>query len=47
MVTPLVTIDLIVAFDTIDHNILLDVCSTKFGVKGTVWDWFESYLISI
>ena len=32
------------AFDTIDHNILLDILSTKFGVKDTALDWFESYL---
>ena len=44
MVTPLVTIDLSVAFDTIDHNILLDVLSTKLCVKDTALDWFESYV---
>ena len=44
MVTPLVTIDISVAFDTIDHNILLDILSTKCGVKDTALYWFESYL---
>ena len=44
MVTQLVTIDLSVAFDTIDHHILLEVLSTIFGVKDTALDWFESYL---
>ena len=44
MVTPLVTIGLSVAFATVDHSILLDVCSTKFGVKDTALDWFELYL---
>ena len=40
MITPLVTIDLSVAFDTIYHNILLDILSTKLGIKGTALDWF-------
>ena len=44
MVTPLVAIDISGAFDTVDHNILLDVLSTKFSVKDTSLDCFESYL---
>ena len=46
MVTPLIAIDLSMAFDTIDHNIIPDVLSTKFGVKDTALNWFKSYLRS-
>ena len=32
------------AFDTIDHDTLLDSLSSLFGVGGVVLDWFKSYL---
>ena len=31
-------------FDTVDHSLLLDVFSNKFGVGGTALNWFDSYL---
>ena len=34
------------AFDTIDHNILLNRLSYSFGISGTVFKWFISYLTS-
>ena len=40
-VTALVAIDL---SDTVDHNILLDVLSMRFGIEGVALSWFESYL---
>ena len=40
----LVALDLSMAFDTVDHEVLLDVSSTRFGVSGSAYSWFSSYL---
>jgi hypothetical protein len=32
------------AFDTIDHSVLLDRLSTRFGICGSALDWFSSDL---
>ena len=44
-VTLLCTIDLSAAFDTIDHEILLDRLKTDFGLDGTVGSWLRSYVV--
>ena len=37
-------LDLYAAFDTIDHDILIEILHITFGCSGTVLDWFTSYL---
>ena len=39
-----VMLDLSAAFDTLDHNILLNRLKTKIGVNGIAYKWFKSYL---
>ena len=43
-VTPLVAIDQSVAFDTVDHDMLLSILSKMFEVVNNALKWFNSYL---
>ena len=43
-VSMLVAIDLSAMFDTVDHQILLDLLTTSYGIGGQFLKWFNSYL---
>ena len=36
--------DVSAAFDTVDHQILLDVLENRFGITQTALSWFKTYL---
>ena len=40
----LTMLDLSAAFDTVDHNTLLDVLIKRFGVQGNSLHWFADFL---
>ena len=44
MVTVVVAINLSTTFDTVDHEILLEVLNKKSGLQETVLKWFNNYL---
>ena len=43
-VTTMMAIDLSAAFDTVDHEILLEVLTRQFGISDMALNWFSTYL---
>ena len=43
-VTALTLLDMSAAFYTIDHSTLLERLHAHFGISGTVFQWFKSYI---
>ena len=44
-ITCLILLDILAAFDTVDHTILLDRLETTFGIKDAALKWIASFLI--
>ena len=42
----LLMLNLSASFDTVSHEILLDRLSQRYGITGSVQEWFASYLSS-
>ena len=45
LVTAIVILDLSAAFDTVDHDLLLEVLDKRFGIVNKAIDWYRSYLV--
>ena len=43
-VTAVIVLDISAAFDTVDHDLLLDILCKTFGIAGTALQWYQSYL---
>ena len=43
-VTAVIVLDMSAAFDTVDHDLLLDILQKRFGIADTALQWYQSYL---
>ena len=43
-VTALVMMDLLAAFDTIDHELLLEILHHRYSISDNALKWYDNYL---
>ena len=43
-ITAVIILDLLAAFDTVNHNLLLEILDKKFGIKDKALHWYEQCL---
>ena len=43
-ITMMIMLDLSAAFDVVDHNIILKILESQFGVTDAALKWFDNYL---
>ena len=43
-ITAVIILDLLAAFNTVDHNLVLKILDKKFGIKDKALCWYEQYL---
>ena len=43
-VTVVIVLDMSAAFDTVDHDLLLDILHNRYGITDTALQWYWSYL---
>ena len=43
-VTAVIVLDMSAAFDTVDHDLLLDILHNRYGITDTALQWYWSYL---
>ena len=43
-VTAVIVLDMSAAFDTVDHDLLLDILHNKYSITDTALQWYQSYL---
>ena len=41
-VTALMAINLLAAYDTMNHQIMLNVLEKFYGIKGEAWQWLKA-----
>ena len=43
-VTAVIILDMSVAFNTVDHDLLLTILKHRYGITDTALQWYQSYL---
>ena len=43
-ITAVIILDMSVALDTVDHDLLLNILQNKYGITDTALQWYQSYL---